>query len=535
MKLRKTLAIVLSAFMLLGLMGGLMSTQAAEIADTMWVGDNVKATLYSDGTLVLSGSGPTWDFVFLGSASGDPDVWDSWEYLLDPDGEAYGYHFMLDGQEYNTFFLRGPIYTLAPYGREGTENNPYVTNVIIENGITYLGKGLLLDMYQTVKSVSIPDSVTDIHKNAFYNSIDFDDYDYDHNDRNYYAQYNQYDDFGRYRTITRGTSDYSYEIQEYLNTGYSGTIYASAGSVAKEYARIHEIPFVETQSGSSAGEGGLVQTTVNGINGWWYMVNGKVSYINTLAQYGNDWWCVHNGMIDFKYTGFEEYDGYYWYCENGHLNFYAEGLKFGIVNGIAGWWYVKDGAVNFTDTLVQCGDDWWFVHNGMIDFGYTGFAEYDGYYWYCENGHLNFYAEGLIFGTVNGTEGWWYVKNGAVDFTDTLAQLGTDWWCVHNGMVDHGYTGFEEYDGYYWYCENGYLNFYAEGLVFGTVNGSEGWWYVKNGAVNFIDTLVQYGDDWWCVRNGMVDFGYTGLVEYEGASWYCVNGRIKLDYAGGAA
>ena len=64
-------------------------------------------------------------------------------------------------------------------------------------------------------------------------------------------------------------------------------------------------------------------------------------------------------------------------------------------------------------------------------------------------------------------------------------------------------------DGFYnenndWNCyENGMLT-QKDDFVFGTVNGEEAWWYVKDGKVDFsYNALLKRGENkWWYVENG---------------------------------
>lgn len=56
-----------------------------------------------------------------------------------------------------------------------------------------------------------------------------------------------------------------------------------------------------------------------------------------------------------------------------------------------------------------------------------------------------------------------------------------------------------------------------------------GWWYVRNGKVQFNYTGVanfknDYG--WWYVKNGKVDFTYTGKAKNNYGTWNVKNGKV---------
>lgn len=63
----------------------------------------------------------------------------------------------------------------------------------------------------------------------------------------------------------------------------------------------------------------------------------------------------------------------------------------GVAGNDAGWWYLKDGVVDFTKNSVEHNDDgWWYIKEGKVDFGFTGWAANDAGLWYCEKGKVDF-------------------------------------------------------------------------------------------------------------------------------------------------
>ena len=112
---------------------------------------------------------------------------------------------------------------------------------------------------------------------------------------------------------------------------------------------------------------------------------------------------------------------------------------------------------------------------------------------------------------------WYYYTDGAVDTSYTgLAKNDYGWWYVKNGSVDFTYTGFSYYNGYYWYVYGGNVKF-VTGLY--KVNGT--WYYVKNGAwASSYTAFASNSAGTWYVEEGIVDFGYTGLAEVDGVTYY---------------
>lgn len=175
---------------------------------------------------------------------------------------------------------------------------------------------------------------------------------------------------------------------------------------------------------------------------------------------------------------------------------------------------------------------YYYYKRGNLDLSFNGFAEYNGHWWYLENGMINTEKTSIVKGTVDGEKAWWYFENGRVKYVNTVAKNDTGWWRVKKGKIDTTFTGLAKNDKGWWYCENGRVITKKTGLVKGTVDGENTWWYVKDGRVKFIDTVAKNDNGWWCVKDGKVDKTFTGIAKNENGSWYCKKGRVQTDFTG---
>ena len=185
-----------------------------------------------------------------------------------------------------------------------------------------------------------------------------------------------------------------------------------------------------------------------------------------------------------------------------------------LVSGLAnlgdGWALYQDSAVvDYTglvyNDLEHGGQEgWYYVKNGYVDFSYTGLVKYDG----ASNG------------IKAGAAGWYFVKNGNVKFSYTgLVKYTADeelfggvsgWYYVKNGNVKFSYTGLVKYT--------------ADEELFGGVTG---WYYVKNAYVDFAFTgLCSNAYGTWYVKNAYVRFDYTGTITCDGTTYIITNGKL---------
>lgn len=407
-----------------------------------------------------------------------------------------------------------------------------------------------------------------------------------------------------YTGVARGTDQY----------GNTSTYYVTNGRVDKSFR-------------------GLAYGIYNGEEGWINFCDGKPKYsYESLVEYNGAWWKMSGYMIDFDYTGAASNESGTWYVRNGQVDFGYTGVIEGKrgsrsyqyyfingkanenltgvfytkVNGAEGWYGFYKGELATSDDYYEApgrvlsnASGWWYINpkTGLVDFNYNGLGitEDDDwyYYWYVENGQINFNFNGLYnyhtryYGdilcyitngqvdpnvngvyqlTVNGktnwygfvrgmqTEdevlmnpydgSWWYTgDDGLVDFsytgiTERYDQNGDkfDSWYVRNGQVDFSSNGWVKINNHYVYVRNGMLQSDLNGLVQATIDGKDGWWEVDHGTLfdntNYYYTLCYYGGSWWAVYNSQVDFSYTGFVEHDGTRWYVENGRVNFDKTG---
>lgn len=224
----------------------------------------------------------------------------------------------------------------------------------------------------------------------------------------------------------------------------------------------------------------IIKTIIDGVNGWWHIVDSKVTYDTTVAKNGNGWWYVKDGKVDFNYTGFAKNSNGWWYIENGKVTFLRNDVIKGQVGNETGWWYVVGSKVTDDTTVAKNSNGWWYIKDGKVDFSYTGFAKNNNGWWYLENGKVTFGRNDVIKGTVNGVTGWWHVVGSKVTYDNTVAKNSNGWWKITKGKVDFSYNGIAQ--------------------------NSNGWWYLEGGKVNFgYNGKVKVGSKVYTVRNGKVN------------------------------
>lgn len=58
---------------------------------------------------------------------------------------------------------------------------------------------------------------------------------------------------------------------------------------------------------------------------WYYVVNSKVTYTNTVAKNANGWWVIQNGKVNFGFTGIASNKNGTWYIQDGKVTFKYNG------------------------------------------------------------------------------------------------------------------------------------------------------------------------------------------------------------------
>lgn len=251
---------------------------------------------------------------------------------------------------------------------------------------------------------------------------------------------------------------------------------------------------------------------VAGEEDWWYVKNSKVTAADDIAPNENGWWKVKNGRVDFTFQGFAPNENGWWYIRNGKVNFDKNDVMKCVANtdpyaaGEEDWWLVRYGKVTNDTTVAENVYGWWYVKEGRVDFTFQGFVSNEYGWWYLENGKVGFNKNDIMNGFANtdpctvGEEGWWLVRGSKVSKETTVAQNSNGWWYVNQGKVDFAYTGIQ--------------------------NNSYGWWRIEDGKVNFGFTGLaenEYGT--WYLESGKVNFGYNGTYDDK----KIVNGKVQED------
>ena len=230
-------------------------------------------------------------------------------------------------------------------------------------------------------------------------------------------------------------------------------------------------------------------------------------------------WCVKNGdQVNTGYTGVAQNENGWWYIRDGYLDWDYTG----VAQNEYGWWYINHGALDWTYTgLAENEYGWWYIRDGAVDWNYTGVAQNEYGWWYIGNGALDWNYTGVA----QNEYGWWYIKNGALDWSYTgVAQNEYGWWYIKNGALDWSYTGVAQNENGWWYISNGALDWSYTGLA----ENEYGWWYISNGALDWSYTgLAEKEDGQWYIQNGGLNSSYTGLVEDGNGFHYVVNGKVN--------
>lgn len=343
---------------------------------------------------------------------------------------------------------------------------------------------------------------------------------------------------------------------------------------------------------------GMIDFTANTVAhnsyGWWYIKDGKVDFsFNGIARNSYGDWYIKNGKVDFDFTGlhminnqsqlvnsstgeFVNFDGLY-YFENGKVNTTSKTVAY---DG-SKWVYVANGAVNSSYTGMASNKyGTWLVQNGQVNFDFNGlYTDESGISWYIEKSKVVSTYNGIkdinsivydsvtgetsningqyyfIDGRINKSEDivryrktWVYVKDGQIDKNaNTVAHNSNGWWYIKDGRVDFSFNGIARNQYGDWYIKDGMVQFGINDIVYcdnktqyyPNVSDAEpfefnGWYYVKNGQVQYGSETIQHNKNgWWYINNaGMVDFSYNGVASNSYGIWYVENGKVTFKYNG---
>lgn len=235
-----------------------------------------------------------------------------------------------------------------------------------------------------------------------------------------------------------GMVDFSYTGKGFTEYGYyyvqNGQIDFGFTGAVKDYKNTYQY----YQNGREADWNytGLVQTSIDGEQGWYYVKNGSITHNHLLdgqnqesnpklVSNENGWWVVENGKVNFDYNGFVDNHVY---------------DKFGTWQGRQGQWYVR---------------------NGQVDFSVNGFIPLDSSeeYAYIVNGYRDFNQYTVAQGTIDGENAWWSVNQGTVwTFDEGFAEYGGKVWYFSDGKIDFTKSGTytQDYMGLFYFhikCE----------------------------------------------------------------------------------
>ena len=377
--------------------------------------------------------------------------------------------------------------------------------------------------------------------------------------------------------VKNGVVDSTYTGLYYWNNYWW---YVNSGKVDFDYDGV-----IGNENGWWKVKDGKVDFTFNGLSnnqyGCWKLVNGKVDFGFTgLANnvYG-DWYCqngkVQTGLTDVIYVVNDQYKGWY-YVKNGKVQTGKETVQC----NKNGWWYIgQDGRVDFTkNTVAENQYGWWKTENGKVNFNFNGIASNQYGDWYCQGSKVQFGVTDVIYCDNNQVKGWYYVKNGQiqkgqetvqcnkngwwyigkdgkVDFTkNTVALNQNGWWYIENGKVDFNFNGLACNQNGWWKIENGKVNFDFNGIasnqygdwycrgskvqfdktdvVYCDNNKFKGWYYIKNGQIQYNSETVQCNKNgWWYIgKDGKVNFDFNGIAHNQNGDWFIRNGKVDFTY-----
>ena len=101
-----------------------------------------------------------------------------------------------------------------------------------------------------------------------------------------------------------------------------------------------------------------------------------------------------------------------------------------------------------------------------------------------------------------------------------------------NGEEDKTYYGFaklsgEEEDSWF-YVTHGKVSQEDNDILYGTIEGKEGWYLVRNSEFSPETTVAHNINGWWAVVDGRVDYSFNGFLDNEYGWWYLTNGKVSF-------
>lgn len=247
----------------------------------------------------------------------------------------------------------------------------------------------------------------------------------------------------------------------------------------------------------------------------WYLINNGTVATSVSGVFPNQygWWYIKDGMVDFSVNGVRQAgDGDYYIFENGK-RLLTENQT--VAHNDSGWWYLADGKIDFSYQGFAANEYgvWWVGHPvASTEYEHDSEDESDPAN-YFSGGWVNFDAYGLEQDTAGivRQDAWLYIIAGKFDPNHSGVDSNKyGWFCVENGMVDFG-------------------PYYIDGVARSTTlkRNEYGWWYIRDGWVDFSYTgLARNENGWFYVKNGQVDFTYSGTITYNGKSYVISGGKV---------
>lgn len=140
-------------------------------------------------------------------------------------------------------------------------------------------------------------------------------------------------------------------------------------------------------------------------------------------------------------------------------------------------------------------------------------------------------------GLYQDAEGNWNYYVDGHKSADTSVVYGTvngkdGWYYIANGTVDTKYNGFASNENGTWYVQNGVVDFSVNSVIQGTAFGENAWWHVVNSKVVKDTTVANNQNGWWRIVDGKVDFDCNSVEANEFGWWYIRGGKVDFSYTG---
>ncbi len=336
-----------------------------------------------------------------------------------------------------------------------------------------------------------------------------------------------------------GTIDY-----RFVNPEKEGPTAEEISAAGLDLPEVERFPYAEgeTVTATISGQaedliGSVVQGTVNGDPCIWTLTGWSPGEIELNSENPAG---IFDGMWEFT---LDVKDGLI-KDSDGVWRLYKDGVfqrdYTGFAENANGKWYVKHGVVAFdtTDILkdktgaIGDADEWYYVIDSKVQTGFTGLSNFSNQYgwWYIKDGKVDFSRNSVD----KNKNGWWYVVGGKVQFGFTgLANYKNEngWWYIQNGAVNFNHNGVDKNKNGWYYVVGGKVQFDFTGLA--NYRNDNGWWYISGGKVMFNHTGVEKNQNgWWYVKDSKVRFDFDGIASNKNGSWYITDGKVRFSYSG---